>query len=70
MAISKEVLEYARKQQQEREEKNIVEYPAEHEIYQEVMDHLINEIEMIEDGELYTGESIINRLKDKKDSKE
>lgn len=52
----------------ERLERQVKDYPEYFEIYQTVLEHLIFELKMIDDGWLYNTESIIEWLDEKKDN--
>jgi len=47
--LSKKTLEYMRIEREKRLEKNVIEYPEEYEIYNEVLEQLIIELDIIED---------------------
>jgi len=63
--LSKKTLEYMRIEREKRLEKNVIEYPEEYEIYNEVLEQLIIELDIIEDWWMYSVESIKERLEEK-----
>lgn len=68
MKLNEKTIKEIQKRQQEIYEENIANYPDEYEIYQETLEHLIFEINQIEDWWLYSWKAIIEWLEEKKDS--